>query len=109
LHTTPNCWKGEKVSHIAWLPLQVKLTGSWQAASKVGHTFATFAEVGASGNNSRDRTTNKRKRIRALFIDLSYLSSGLTGKLRKSAVTSEISVSITTLLLMSIFHAPAVK
>jgi hypothetical protein len=96
LHTTPNCPKGEKVSHTALFPLQVKLTGSWQAASKVGHTFATFAEVGASGNTSKDRTTNTRKRIRALFIDLSYPTSGLTGRLRKLADTSEKSVSITT-------------
>jgi hypothetical protein len=87
LQASANPRKGEKVSHTASFPLQVKLTGSSQAASKVGHTSAALAEVGASDNTSRDRTTNKRKRIRALFIDLSYLLSGLTATLRKLAVT----------------------
>jgi hypothetical protein len=87
LQASANPWKGEKVSHTALLPPQVKLTGSGQAASKVEHASATFAEVGVSGNTSSDRTTNKRKRIRALFIDLSYLLSGLTATLRKLAVT----------------------
>jgi hypothetical protein len=83
LHTSSNPWKGEKVSHTALLPLQVKLTGFWQAAAKAWHAPAVFAEVGASGNTSRDRTTNKRKRIRVLFIAFSYLSSGLTEPLRE--------------------------
>jgi hypothetical protein len=109
LQASANPWKGEKVSHTALLPLQVKLTGSWQAASKVGHTSAIFAEVGVSGNASRNRTTTKRKRIRALFIDFSYLLSGLTKRLRKLAVTSEMPVSIMAELLMSIFYAPTVK
>jgi hypothetical protein len=46
----------------------VKLTGSWQAALKTSHVFGALPETGASDNTSREKTSNKRKRIWVRFI-----------------------------------------